>query len=128
MTTNELGYVVISKSLYKPEEELDMMPIVAIFGYKGAKLKRAEEFYKKLKTKVGDRTRVRVLQEIVKNAQTNGYGWTCIDDIQDAWKEAQSNEDIETLASKIKNCIHSGYFQESDNDMKKHWKFKMEKN
>jgi hypothetical protein len=100
--------------------------MTAIFGYKGAKLKRAEEFYKKLKTKVVDRARVQVLQEIVKNAQTNGYGWTCIDDIQDAWKEAQSDEDIETLASKIKKCIHSGYFEESD-DMEKHWKFKMEK-
>jgi hypothetical protein len=125
MTTNKIGYVAISKSAHNPKKELDMTPIVAIFGYKGAKLKRAEEFYKKLKTKVGDRARVRVLQEIVKNAQTNGYGWTCIDDIQDAWKEAQSEEDIETLASKIKKCIHSGYFEESD-DMKKHWSFKME--
>jgi hypothetical protein len=127
MTTNELGYVVISKSSYKPEKELDMTPIAAIFGYKGAKLKRAEEFYKKLKTKVGDRARVRVLQEIVKNAQTNGYGWTCNEDTQDTWKEAQSDEDIETLASKIKICIHSGYFEESNDNMKKHWKFKMEK-
>jgi hypothetical protein len=127
MTTNALGYVVVSKSLYNPEKELDTMPIAAIFGYKGAKLKRAEEFYKKLKNKVGDRARVRVLQEIVNNAQTNGYGWTCIDDIQDAWKEAQSDEDMETLASKIKKCIHSGYFEESDEGMKKHWKFKMEK-
>jgi hypothetical protein len=126
MTTNELGYVAITKSAYNPKKELDMTPIGAMFGYKGAKSKRAKEFYKKLKTKVGDRARVRVLQEIVKNAQTNGYGWTCIDDIQDAWKEAQSKEDIETLASKIKKCIHSGYFEESE-DMKKHWKFKMEK-
>jgi hypothetical protein len=103
MTTNELRYVAITKSAYNPKKELDMTPITAMFGYKGAKLKRAEEFYK-----VGDRARVRVLQEIVKNTQTNCYGWTCIDDIQDAWKEAQSEEDIETLASKIKKCIHSG--------------------
>jgi hypothetical protein len=72
MTTNELGYVAISKSAYSPKKELDITPIAAMFGYKGAKLKRAEEFYKKLKTKVGDRARVLVLQEIVKNAQTNG--------------------------------------------------------
>jgi hypothetical protein len=73
-----------------------------------AQYKRILEWYQKLKIRVGDRACLRKIQEIVSNAQDSGYGWTCIDSIQDAWTKAISDSARNTVASKLKKCTTMG--------------------
>jgi hypothetical protein len=68
----------------------------------------------------------RILKDIVLNAQDNGNGWTCIDNIQDAWKQATIASSFDSVANKLHKCTTLGRFKYDKYALKAQWKYKME--
>jgi hypothetical protein len=85
------------------------------------------DWFSDLKKVAGNICQDRVIQEMLVNANKNGYGWTDVIDIQNAWRDTVTEQDRETVAGKIMRCINEGYFMDWDNLLKPHWKYVMEK-
>jgi hypothetical protein len=114
MPKSKKGHCIISKKSFSPEKGMnkgiDKKRISAYLGSidikysEPAQHKKIIEWFQKFRIHLGDRARVRIIQDIVSNAQENGYGWTCIDDIQDAWKQATTASSLDSVAY---NCINA---------------------
>jgi hypothetical protein len=136
MPKNKKGYCIISKKSFYPEKGLnkgiDEKRINAYLGSIDIKYsepvqyKKIIEWFQKFRIHLGDRARVWIIQDMVSNAQDNGYGWTCIEDIQDAWKLATTASSLDSVANKLHKCTTLGRFKYNKNALKAQWKYKME--
>jgi hypothetical protein len=128
MPENKKGYCIISKKAFDPEKGMnkgiDEKRISAYLGSidikysEPAQYKKIVEWFRKFRIHLGNRARVRIIQDIVSNAQDNGYGWTCIDDIQDAWKQATTASSLDSVANKLHKCTTLGRFKYEKNALK----------
>jgi hypothetical protein len=136
MPKNKKGYCIISKKFFDPEKGMnkgiDKKGISAYLGSidikysEPAQYKKIVEWFQKFSIQLGNSARVRILQDIVSNAHYNGYGWTCIDDIQDAWKQATTASLLDSVANKFHKCTTLERFKYDKNAHKAQWKYKME--
>jgi hypothetical protein len=119
MPTNEKGFVKISKVLFNPETSQDMNTVdVIAAGFLGEVVHNYSEenkvlcktWCKNLKIELSKAAKLKIIQEMIKNAQTFGYPWMVIQDIQEAWLDACSPKKRDNVGKQILQCSSKVYF------------------
>jgi hypothetical protein len=125
MNPNHEGFVAISKVANNPKQGIDPNHVKTILGAALTILDEDEldwkvHWFKDLKEVAGDIARLWIIQELLKNANVLGYGWSVSENIQDAWQEATTDHERKVVARKVNKCLSEGYFAEQESSLKKY--------
>jgi hypothetical protein len=131
MPKNEKGLVKISKLLFNPETSQDNTVDVIAAGFLGEVIHNYSEenkvlcknWCKNLKIELSKAAKLKIIQEMIKNAQTFGYPWMVIQDIQEAWLDACLPKQRDDVGKKILQCSTKGYFRDCSESLSTSWKY-----
>ena len=115
MEKNERDNVEISRQAYKPENAISDEMVLLHLGNRSLDLtadeiQQVKEWFEQIKVHVGDFMRERICQEVLKNAEDLELDFNTISEIQRAWRDAEDDENMMSLAKTIDELLLSGYF------------------